>query len=444
MLINCVICSDLFVAVDEVYGTSCGHLFHYLCLMQWIERSSSCPQCRTKTNQKNVHRIYFNILNNGTTEDPSVLQHRIDSLTFQLRMKDTDIKNANEKNELLNKQNKGLREEIKKLEGKVREEASNVAVLREQTQCLRKQTKEAEKAVNECKNLRKHVEFLQSVQSVVNGTTEDVEDMVNNCGVSLESVKSLATFVCVLRKEMKSATEEKRNLLKRVREVEHKLAVSSMEYKKLQNELDSQINAKLQLEKDLEHLEHERKRLLKKIKGLEEAMMSPSTSHPAESALRRLIAESPAPVDIQRPKLSDPGDDVLTLSLSCSSPVKSQAVNNKPSPYLNVKSSSIGLTPLRPSTSSNRLVSDKFSIFKKARMTTQMSSTSSTHDPETAYDGLGGHSKLDEFPKPSPKPQKLKKHVVGAVYKLKTKDIPSKTIKLDHFLDRNKSSTGTP
>ena len=38
MHISCVICSDLFVAASDVFATGCGHLFHYACLIQWIER----------------------------------------------------------------------------------------------------------------------------------------------------------------------------------------------------------------------------------------------------------------------------------------------------------------------------------------------------------------------------------------------------------------------
>lgn len=38
MHISCVICSDLFVPTSDVFITGCGHLFHYPCLIQWIER----------------------------------------------------------------------------------------------------------------------------------------------------------------------------------------------------------------------------------------------------------------------------------------------------------------------------------------------------------------------------------------------------------------------
>lgn len=72
-------------------------------------RSKSCPQCRNKTTEKTVHRVYFNVASSDPEEDASLLRNKIDNLTFQIHLKDTDIKNAAEENQTLNNQNKGLR-----------------------------------------------------------------------------------------------------------------------------------------------------------------------------------------------------------------------------------------------------------------------------------------------------------------------------------------------
>ncbi|XP_024884185.1 E3 ubiquitin-protein ligase TRAIP-like [Temnothorax curvispinosus] len=64
MNIVCVICSDLLAPSDDVFQTPCGHIFHFACLIQWLERSKTCPQCRGKTTTDNIRRIYFNFSNN--------------------------------------------------------------------------------------------------------------------------------------------------------------------------------------------------------------------------------------------------------------------------------------------------------------------------------------------------------------------------------------------
>lgn len=36
--LNCVICAELFTQSDDVHVTTCGHMFHFTCLKQWMER----------------------------------------------------------------------------------------------------------------------------------------------------------------------------------------------------------------------------------------------------------------------------------------------------------------------------------------------------------------------------------------------------------------------
>lgn len=38
MNIVCVICSDRLTPSDDVFYTPCGHIFHFACLTQWLER----------------------------------------------------------------------------------------------------------------------------------------------------------------------------------------------------------------------------------------------------------------------------------------------------------------------------------------------------------------------------------------------------------------------
>ncbi|XP_075158500.1 uncharacterized protein LOC142231753 [Haematobia irritans] len=42
----CPICTDDLEETNEIYATSCGHIYHHSCMRQWQSRSTSCPQCR--------------------------------------------------------------------------------------------------------------------------------------------------------------------------------------------------------------------------------------------------------------------------------------------------------------------------------------------------------------------------------------------------------------
>lgn len=40
MLASCSICGDVFTGIhpESVHSTPCGHVFHHVCLITWIER----------------------------------------------------------------------------------------------------------------------------------------------------------------------------------------------------------------------------------------------------------------------------------------------------------------------------------------------------------------------------------------------------------------------
>ncbi|KAH8320711.1 hypothetical protein KR067_007292 [Drosophila pandora] len=58
--VMCPICNEFFKETDMINSTSCGHIFHKNCLTRWLNRSRSCPQCRSECHHDRVHRIFLN------------------------------------------------------------------------------------------------------------------------------------------------------------------------------------------------------------------------------------------------------------------------------------------------------------------------------------------------------------------------------------------------
>ncbi|XP_013102644.1 E3 ubiquitin-protein ligase TRAIP [Stomoxys calcitrans] len=56
---SCTICFERFKGSDDLYSTSCGHVYHHQCMQQWKNRSSSCPQCRVKNPM--THKIFLEL-----------------------------------------------------------------------------------------------------------------------------------------------------------------------------------------------------------------------------------------------------------------------------------------------------------------------------------------------------------------------------------------------
>lgn len=60
-MISCSICTEsLTDSTRDVVGNSCGHIYHYNCLLEWIRTVRTCPQCRSECDSLTIHKIYFN------------------------------------------------------------------------------------------------------------------------------------------------------------------------------------------------------------------------------------------------------------------------------------------------------------------------------------------------------------------------------------------------
>lgn len=115
---------------------------------------------------------------------------------------------------------------------------------------------------------------------------------------------------------MQAASEKKRELRDRLRVYLRDLSAANLEKIRLNEDLNLKSKLNKQLEDDLQHLEHEKRSLQKKIRDLEKAISSPSGKNPRDSALQRLILESPIPEAVKIPKLTDPAEtDTSTSTL---------------------------------------------------------------------------------------------------------------------------------
>lgn len=112
----------------------------------------------------------------------------------------------------------------------------------------------------------------------------------------------------IIFREMQAASEKKRDLRDRLRIYQRDLSAANLEKERLNEDINHKSKLNKQLEDDLQHLEHEKRSLQKKIRDLEKAITSPSGKNPRDSVLQRLILESPIPEAVRIPRLTDPAE----------------------------------------------------------------------------------------------------------------------------------------
>lgn len=71
-------------------------------------RSKTCPQCRSKVDEKNTIKLYFQ-LSSYPTQDTGTLENTVHNLKFQLKIKEIDVNKLTEEHDTMKKQIAGLK-----------------------------------------------------------------------------------------------------------------------------------------------------------------------------------------------------------------------------------------------------------------------------------------------------------------------------------------------
>ncbi|KYQ48438.1 TRAF-interacting protein [Trachymyrmex zeteki] len=166
MKILCVICQDQLLLAKDIFFTRCGHVFHHHCLLQWLERSKTCPQCRDGVTVEKIHKAHFTVSSTDIAADNAnadnlTLQGRIDSLKFQILLSEKNIKHYTSKNTVLEKQNAGLRQEVRKVESEMRQKNSTIYALKEQINYFKEKYQECDVLKKQLSQKEREVEQFQ-------------------------------------------------------------------------------------------------------------------------------------------------------------------------------------------------------------------------------------------------------------------------------------------
>ncbi|XP_050094811.1 E3 ubiquitin-protein ligase TRAIP-like [Anopheles aquasalis] len=441
MNLLCAICSDLFLPSDDVHSTTCGHMFHYACLLQWLQRSPTCPQCRNRCTESKLVKVYFNVAASATAEDGAQLLVKLDNLTLRLHESEKSLKDFQKKNADHKEEQKKVRKILLGLEDQLRAKETALFAYKHEIDMLRGDRKLMVKMQEELDTLRPKLEAYATIKQALTSTVQEVEQMLTS-DTRRETVIALAA---ALKRELQAQEMKRKEQSDRIH--------------RLQNELSEERRKRKALEENISTYESELYRLnqllpnaVKDSKNVSSDSISPDGS---------IILNTPdqvAPVRRKRPLAED---------LNSSTPLteKVRKILTSTSPYLRIKTSNVGLAPLMraglsakplaksdPSDtaraplgkqgsgtvagSSGTSGTSKFSIFANQRPSHSITKPASLRDPLTGLEraGTSSHRKenLEEEPEPErsePPRFKLTSTTVTARLKAgKLKRHPSTTV----------------
>ncbi|GLV40096.1 no poles [Carabus blaptoides fortunei] len=393
--------------------------------MQWLERSKTCPQCRNKTTEKLMTRIYFNIPSSeGIDDDAVTLQNKLDTANLQLRLKEGHVKETEDKIQEVNNENTKLSENIKHLKSEVAKYKAGVGSLKEQLSYTKEKVKYIDKVEAEIMQLKGKMKSMEDVYRAVTGGVEEANDVIATC----ESATTLSAISKALKKELQ-VMEKKRNILfSSQKRTEHELNQCKKELTQVKDEnetLKFELKSHKQCEAEIQALKNKIYEII--------SISSPKNIDPS---LRRVITESPAPMLTKlKPKLTlDDASFEDVNSPSVASRIKE--IKDSDSPYLRLKANSMSLF-IDKRGNSSKFGNSSTSIFKKPVPINDISSPKKSI-PEGEYNGFGGHSKEDRFPTPKPMKSGIKRPKTSIVSSNKLRKLArplSANTKMDDFLD---------
>nr|XP_060621720.1 E3 ubiquitin-protein ligase TRAIP isoform X1 [Anolis sagrei ordinatus]XP_060621721.1 E3 ubiquitin-protein ligase TRAIP isoform X1 [Anolis sagrei ordinatus] len=412
---HCTICSDFFDNDRDVAAIPCGHTFHYLCLVQWFDTAPSrtCPQCRIQVGKRHIiTKLFFDVaLEEQSPLDPESLQNELDRVKAQLTVKEKEKRDCqsivNSLRDVLDVRNAS----IETLQKDLSEMEMLCSTLKKQMKYLEQELEDTKGVKEEARRLRNKLKTVERIETLLHGQRPEVEEMIREMGVGQTAVEQLAVYCISLKKEYENLKESRKSSNDTIEKLRKELFSANHKLQKTLLELEKKVEELKNAHTDLRNADREITSLKKKISVLQDTIKVPSLSN---EALNRLVTESPAPVELLKPKLHRPahnGEIDLNATFDVETP-KRQPDKTNPAPAkkikLDKKSSSVtNLSKALKDTMENCSsdIEDEHledllpafirnSILSKRPPVNMLAPQRNTGIVRTGYDGLGGRTKF--------------------------------------------------
>ncbi|CAI6364145.1 unnamed protein product [Macrosiphum euphorbiae] len=404
MLASCSICDDYITGIhpESVCTTPCGHVFHHECLMTWIQRSKTCPQCRSKVTERKIIKLYIqNNSNLSIKEDISSLTHQVQSLTYENTLKKEEIKNLLTISKKYKEKLASLKQQVKDLRVLTQGHQNAVSILGENVSHLQSECEQFACYKLEAEELRKDLVKYQSINSILYGTDADSQEAVSLLKKNTD-IQTLCSLITSFKKEIQTLKESNRDL-------ETKFSERVTKYMELKRHLCN-VNSKEssnslvveKLKSEITDLEAEIVRLQNKCENLGSLVQANGDTPRRTKLSKRIIYKSPASDLSITPSLEKGLKTVINSPKNSVSSMEQPKAQLKPHSLNNkTEQSSSQCVKIFMSKSPRRRIG-----FMRPPLTTKSVSANyesksmvfSNSSNEEMYDDLGGRPKPDLYP----------------------------------------------
>uniref|UniRef100_A0A4W3JIF6 TRAF-interacting protein n=1 Tax=Callorhinchus milii TaxID=7868 RepID=A0A4W3JIF6_CALMI len=398
----CTICSDFFDNIRDVAAIHCGHTFHNECLAHWFHTAPSrtCPQCRIQVSARHIiNKLFFDIGELEPVLDPESLQNELDRVQSQLLMKEKEKNDCQSIIDTLRDTLDKRNTTIECLKKELKETDMLCSAIKKQLKYLEQQQDGTKAAKEEARRLRQKVKTLESIEVLIQSQRPEVEAMIRDMGVGHSAVEQLSIYCISLKKEYENLKETFKSFSDMTEKLKKEMFTANCKLEKTASQLQKAKDDLQASQEDLRNADREIVSLKKKVEFLQKSLSTPNRTN---EAISRLLFESPAPVDLQHPKLHKPavGEDIdLSVDHDISTPdyILSKSIST-PSKKMKLDRTGICLVFLKANEDKGDFILPSLlrnsMLFKKKPCGSFLDSQKGC--VRTGFDGLGGRTKFIE------------------------------------------------
>lgn len=187
--ISCPICAEDLQ--EDIVTTKCGHIFHDLCVSQWLQSNRICPTCRGHATKKTLIKIFLTsseesfTLSQIPTSDfgPDGFQ-KCKRLNDQLKDRVTDLNSTIEglksENDDKDKINEALTRSKSALERELKNARSTAVNLRTKMKYMVEDAEKSKQLSERNLELERELRALKGLKVVLEGSHSEYEDLLAN------------------------------------------------------------------------------------------------------------------------------------------------------------------------------------------------------------------------------------------------------------------------
>eukprot|EP00116_Pleurobrachia_bachei_P004779 sb/3465041/ len=279
---SCPICTEPLK--DGVVATKCGHVFHELCVATWLANNRQCPTCRATASTRSLLKLFLASNDESIvvhipeeSEDKGVELEKCRKIITKLKNREEDmkatisvLKGEAEEN---SKAADALTQNYSLVQHNLKKAKTTISNLNMKMKYMSADVEERKKLEERCVRLEREVKGLKGLQVLLEGSAEEVEDLVKTTG----DPESLALYVNGLKRDYAKLQRAKAEEQAQTEALQRKLSYSRLTITKIQQELSELKREKAMVEGDLSLAERRNESLCKKIGAYEDKSVCENT-----------------------------------------------------------------------------------------------------------------------------------------------------------------------